>query len=91
MNYALSHAQEVWDRMGPPDFDEPASMQTLLELQKENFELREQLVRGAEIGRDLGESSNRVRCCLGNKMLAWCNEVEGIPAEQEELQEDYEG
>lgn len=34
--------------------------------------------RVMEMGRDLAESANRVRCCMGDKMLRLCNQIEGI-------------
>lgn len=77
MNYAFSRNQEAWDRMGPPDLDEPASMPSLLELQKENFHLRDMLTQILDEARDGGEKLNRISCCAGDRLLRRCDEIEG--------------
>lgn len=74
---ALTRGQAAWDSR-VPEFDPPARMQSLRELQDENFTLRDQLAQVVEVGRDLAESANRKCCCMGDKMLKLCNEIEGI-------------
>ena len=77
-NYnALARGQAAWDSR-VPDFDPPARMQSQLELQDENFTLRDQLAQLLEEARDLAETANRTRCCMGDRMLRLCNEIEGI-------------
>jgi len=74
---ALARGQAAWDSR-VPDFDPPARMQSLRELQDENFTLRDQLAQLLEEARDLAETANRIRCCTGDRMLRLCNEIEGI-------------
>ncbi|MFE1574444.1 hypothetical protein ACFIQG_22055 [Comamonas odontotermitis] len=76
-HYALSRAQARWDGM-EPDYDEPASMASLLELEKENFDLRDKLAKLLEEARDSGEKLNRISCCTGDRLLRLCNKIEGI-------------
>ena len=75
--HALARGQAAWDSR-VPDFDPPARMQSLLELQDENFMLRDQLAQLLEEARDLAETANRIRCCTGDRMLRLCNKIEGI-------------
>ncbi len=75
--HALARGQAAWDSR-VPDFDPPARMQSLLELQEENFTLRDQLAQLLEEARDLAETANRIRCCTGDRMLRLCNKIEGI-------------
>lgn len=75
--HALARGQAAWDSR-VPDFDPPARMQSLRELQDENFTLRDQLAQLLEEARDLAETANRIRCCTGDRMLRLCNEIEGI-------------
>lgn len=75
--HALARGQAAWDSR-VPDFDPPARMQSLRELQEENFTLRDQLTQLLEEARDLAETANRIRCCTGDRMLQLCNEIEGI-------------
>lgn len=74
---ALARGQAAWDSR-VPDFDPPARMQSLRELQDENFTLRDQLAQLVEEARDLADTANRIRCCTGDRMLRLCNEIEGI-------------
>ncbi|ULR87435.1 hypothetical protein [Comamonas sp. B21-038] len=75
--HALARGQAAWDSR-VPDFDPPARMQSQLELQDENFTLRDQLTQLLEEARDLAETANRIRCCTGDRMLRLCNKIEGI-------------
>lgn len=75
--HALARGQAAWDSR-VPDFDPPARMQSLRELQDENFTLRDQLAQLLEEARDLAETANRIRCCTGDRMLRLCNKIEGI-------------
>ncbi|MFA9288069.1 hypothetical protein ACCQ08_25055 [Comamonas sp. SY3] len=75
--HALARGQAAWDSR-VPEFDPPARMQSLRELQDENFTLRDQLTQLLEEARDLADTANRIRCCTGDRMLRLCNEIEGI-------------
>ncbi|MEJ5030070.1 hypothetical protein [Comamonas sp. MYb69] len=75
--HALARGQAAWDSR-VPEFDPPARMQSLRELQDENFTLRDQLAQLVEEARDLADTANRIRCCTGDRMLRLCNEIEGI-------------
>ena len=93
-NYrALGRAQARWDGM-EPDYDDPPWMDNLLELQAENFDLRDKLAQLLEEGRNLAETANRMSPCAGDRMLRRCNEIEGITPGQDEdenqPQEEYE-
>ncbi len=84
---ALARGQRRWDGMEPDDDDPPASMASLLELQDENFTLRGQLAQLLEEARDLAETANRTRCCMGDRMLRLCDQIEGITPDPESHEE----
>lgn len=87
---ALARGQRRWDGMELDDDDPPASMASLLELQQENFKLRDQLAQLLEEARDLAQTANRTRCCTGDRMLRLCDEIEGITPDPEVSQEEPE-
>ncbi|GEM_PF-2783675 len=87
---ALARGQCRWDGMEPDDDDPPASMASLLELQQENFKLRDQLAQLLEEARGLAETANRTRCCMGDRMLRLCDEIEGITPDPEVSKEEPE-
>jgi hypothetical protein len=62
-----------------PDYDDPpVSMAVHMELVDKFFKVRDQLAQLLEEARDLAETANRTRCCMGDRMLRLCNEIEGI-------------
>lgn len=74
----LARGQAAWDAMEPDYDDPPVSMAVHMELVDKFFKSEEQKARLLEEGRDLAETANRTRCCMGDRMLRLCNEIEGI-------------
>ena len=74
----LARGQAAWDAMEPDYDDPPVPMSVYMELVDKKFILEEQNARLREVGRDLAETANRTRCCMGDKMLKLCNEIEWI-------------
>lgn len=74
----LARGQAAWDAMEPDYDDPPVSMAVHMELVEKYFKLEEQNARLLEEGRALAETSYRIRCCTGDRMLQLCNEIEGI-------------
>lgn len=74
----LARGQAAWDAMEPDYDDPPVSMAVHMELVDKFFKVRDQLAQLLEEARDLAETANRTRCCMGDRMLRLCNEIEGI-------------
>ncbi|MCD2164320.1 hypothetical protein [Comamonas koreensis] len=74
----LARGQAAWDAMDPDYDDPPVSMAVHMELVDKFFKVRDQLAQLLEEARDLAETANRTRCCMGDRMLRLCNEIEGI-------------
>lgn len=74
----LARGQAAWDAMEPDYDDPPVPMSVYMELVDKLFKSEEQKARLLEEGRDLAETANRTRCCMGDRMLRLCNEIEGI-------------
>ncbi|WP_313334068.1 hypothetical protein [Comamonas sp.] len=87
---ALARGKRRWDGMEPDDDDPPVSMAVHMELVEKFFKVEEQNARLLEEGRALAETANRTRCCMGDRMLRLCDEIEGICPDLEVSQEEPE-
>lgn len=87
---ALARGQRRWDDMEPDDDDPPVSMAVHMELVDKFLKSEEQKARLLEEARDLAETANRTRCCMGDRMLRLCDEIEGITPDPEVSQEEPE-
>ena len=74
----LARGQAAWDAMEPDYDDPPVPMSVHMELVDKFFKVRDQLAQLLEEARDLAETANRTRCCMGDRMLRLCTEIEGI-------------